>query len=74
MSNLLCVLSHRGRRQFRVRSDVRVRLTLGLEGTKLNTDLVQSRATTYHTTAAAHFHGFRVPRSGMTTDTIYSLG
>src|SRR6476646_8590141 len=29
-NNLLCVL-YRGRRQFRVRSDVRVRLTLGLE-------------------------------------------
>src|SRR5271154_2483647 len=44
MSNLLCVLSHAGRRQFRVRSDVRATLTLGLESTKYTTDLVQSRA------------------------------
>ena len=62
-SNLLCVLSQPGRRQFRVRSDVRIRLTLGLEGTKLITDLVRSRATAYHTIATAPFHGFRVPRS-----------
>jgi hypothetical protein len=34
MSNLLCVLPHDEERQSRVRSDVRTRLTLGLESTK----------------------------------------
>jgi hypothetical protein len=43
MSNLLYVLSPSGRPQFRVCSDVRVRLTLGLQGHQLNTDLVQAR-------------------------------
>jgi len=45
MSNLLCVLPHDEERQSRVRSDVRTRLTRGLEGTKNNNGLIWCKVT-----------------------------
>jgi hypothetical protein len=55
MSNLLCVLPHDEEQQSRVRSDVRTRLTRGLESTKYITASSGARSTANIADAAALF-------------------
>src|SRR5262245_34726919 len=77
-NNLLCVLS-RGRRQFRVRSDVRVRLTLGLEApNSIRPRPGTPRPVAYRRPRPFSWFQGAAAKRGMTTDTValtwFSLG
>jgi hypothetical protein len=72
MSNLLCVLPHRGGRQSRVRSDVQTRLTRGLKAPRTLTAFIRRGHRLHYTHRCAPFHALWVPRRGVMTDTDFS--
>src|SRR5947209_7888668 len=66
-NSLPCVLPDKRGRQFRVRGDVQATLLCGLEAPSNNRPSSGARVTDKSRQRSPHFHGFRVPRGGMTT-------